>query len=313
MRKMRGRGLISPPKSRFSVTESDSQNNAAANPPSMPNYMSATRRSTAARVVNPKQQQTTHTKPTFGSNAIRATKNSSPKPTPVVPSRRRPTWAPNNPNGHNDNSTTKLTIAKITTSRNSNVNGVQQQPRGPTLISVASGSSHGSGHHQDANNNNIEGEEEDSTTVIGHPHVINQLQQLSIDGKHHAKMVFRANSMDESVGPYTKEECSPQSNAERILEIYKDIASHRQGNSSITSYFTKLETLWEELETYSDLPQCCSYSATDQKPSKLVEREKVMQFLVGLNDSYSTICSQILLIRPFPTVEKAYSIIIMQE
>lgn len=183
MRKMRGRGLISPPKSRFSVTESDSQNNAAANPPSMPNYMSATRRSTAARVVNPKQQQTTHTKPTFGSNAIRATKNSSPKPTPVVPSRRRPTWAPNNPNGHSDNSTTKLTTAKITTSRNSNVNGVQQQPRGPTLISVASGSSHGSGHHQDANNNNIEGEEEDSTTVIGHPHVINQLQQLSIDGE----------------------------------------------------------------------------------------------------------------------------------
>lgn len=96
-----------------------------------------------------------------------------------------------------------------------------------------------------------------------------------------------------------------------MFQIYKEIASHRQGNSSITSYMTKLKALWDELAAYMDVPQC-SCSAIE-KVNEHIEREKVMQFLVGLDDSYSNICAQVLVMRPYPTVEKAYSVIIREE
>lgn len=43
-----------------------------------------------------------------------------------------------------------------------------------------------------------------------------------------------------------------QSNAPRIFEIQRDIASLRQEQLSISAYYTKLKSLWDELATYSD-------------------------------------------------------------
>lgn len=107
---------------------------------------------------------------------------------------------------------------------------------------------------------------------------------------------------------------SSQSNAPIILhKIYREIAFHRQGNSSITSYFTKLKELWDQLaKAYNDLAPQYSSDAINML-SEHMEREKVIQFLVGLNDSYSSTCSKILFMRPFPTVDTAFSVIIRKE
>ena len=45
----------------------------------------------------------------------------------------------------------------------------------------------------------------------------------------------------------------------------------------------------------------------------LSKRIKFFRFLVGLNDSYSTITSQILITKPLPTLNKAYSLILQEE
>lgn len=126
-------------------------------------------------------------------------------------------------------------------------------------------------------------------------------------------------SPNDSPKPYrsfgTKEEFGSRSKSQIILfKIYMEIASHRQGNSSITSYFKKLEVLWDQLaKSYSDnLADQYSSDAIEMLREHM-EREKVMQFLVGLNDSYSSICSKILLMRPFPTVDTAFSVIIRKE
>ncbi|ESR46021.1 hypothetical protein CICLE_v10003611mg, partial [Citrus x clementina] len=42
------------------------------------------------------------------------------------------------------------------------------------------------------------------------------------------------------------------------------------------------------------------------------QRGKVMQFLVGLNDTYSAIRGQILLIQPLPTIRKIYNLILQE-
>ena len=38
-----------------------------------------------------------------------------------------------------------------------------------------------------------------------------------------------------------------------------------------------------------------------------------MQFLKGLNDQYSVVCSQILLMDPLPPINRAYALILQQE
>ena len=42
----------------------------------------------------------------------------------------------------------------------------------------------------------------------------------------------------------------------RILELQQDMASIKQGDQSITDYFTKLRVIWDELESYRPDPVC---------------------------------------------------------
>ncbi|KAI9195677.1 hypothetical protein LWI28_017144 [Acer negundo] len=93
-----------------------------------------------------------------------------------------------------------------------------------------------------------------------------------------------------------------QSNAPRIFEIQRDIAYLRQEQLSVSAYYTKLKGLWDELSSYSD-----TVHGAQQ------DQQKLMQFLMGLNDSYSGVRGQILLINPLPSVRQAYSSVSQEE
>ena len=93
-----------------------------------------------------------------------------------------------------------------------------------------------------------------------------------------------------------------QSNAPRIFEIQRDIAYHKQDQLSVSTYYTKLKGLWDELASYSD----ATYGAQH-------DQQKLMQFLMGLNESYSAVRGQILLMNPLPSVRQAYSAVSQEE
>ena len=78
----------------------------------------------------------------------------------------------------------------------------------------------------------------------------------------------------------------------------------------LTTY-TKLKAFWDELASYND-QTICSCGAM-KKLTEREQREKVMQFLMGLNDTYSAIRGQILLMQPLPTVGKTHSLILQEE
>ncbi|KAI9181123.1 hypothetical protein LWI28_011688 [Acer negundo] len=93
-----------------------------------------------------------------------------------------------------------------------------------------------------------------------------------------------------------------QSNAPRIFEIQRDIAYLRQEQLSVSACYTKLKGLWDELSSYSDAVHGAQH-----------DQQKLMQFLMGLNDSYSSVCGQILLMNPLPSVRQAYSSVSQEE
>lgn len=100
-----------------------------------------------------------------------------------------------------------------------------------------------------------------------------------------------------------------QKNAPAIYRIQKSLASISQGTMAASTYFTKIKGLWDELETYRTLPTCNQMKAHDEQR----EEDRLMQFLMGLNDTYSTVRTNILMMSPLPNVRQAYSLVIQDE
>ncbi|XP_023524327.1 uncharacterized protein LOC111788256 [Cucurbita pepo subsp. pepo] len=100
-----------------------------------------------------------------------------------------------------------------------------------------------------------------------------------------------------------------QKNAPAIFQIQNSIATMSQGTMALSTYFTKLKALWDELEAYRT-PFTCNQRQIhiDQR-----EEDKLMQLLMGLNQSYKTVRSNILMMSPLPNVRQAYSLLVQEE
>jgi len=106
-------------------------------------------------------------------------------------------------------------------------------------------------------------------------------------------------------------------NGPRLFQLQKSISALSQENLSVSAYFTRLKSLWDELSNYRPIPTCtCSPSCSCGALSSIVDnynQEYIFQFLMGLNDSFSNIRGQILLIDPLPSINKVFSLIFQEE
>ena len=81
-----------------------------------------------------------------------------------------------------------------------------------------------------------------------------------------------------------------------------------QDQSSVSNYYTRLESLWDELNNFRSIPDCSCGALKILLDNK--QHEYVMQFLMGLNDSFSHVKAQILMIDPLPTITKAFTLVV---
>ncbi|XP_070020033.1 uncharacterized protein [Nicotiana sylvestris] len=83
------------------------------------------------------------------------------------------------------------------------------------------------------------------------------------------------------------------------------------GISTVPAYFSRLTDLWEEYDALMPCPGC------DCPESKIYpehfEYKRLLQFLMGLNETYAQHRSQILMMSPIPSVNKAYSMVVSEE
>jgi hypothetical protein len=102
-----------------------------------------------------------------------------------------------------------------------------------------------------------------------------------------------------------------QKNAPRIFEIRRAISNLSQETNSIAAYYTQLKAYRDELDSYRTLPACAC--GVIPNFNEIYATEHLMDFLQGLNDSFSSVRSQILLMDPLPSVPKAYSLLLQEE
>lgn len=76
----------------------------------------------------------------------------------------------------------------------------------------------------------------------------------------------------------------------------------------LSTYYTKLKTLWDELDGTSCEKTCHSCDCCKSMEIKS-DHTKVTKFLAGLNESYAVIRSQIIMKKNVPTLSEIYNLL----
>ncbi|GJU25939.1 ribonuclease H-like domain-containing protein [Tanacetum coccineum] len=96
-----------------------------------------------------------------------------------------------------------------------------------------------------------------------------------------------------------------------MFGLHHQISTLKQNGSSIADYYHKLNALWKQYDAMIELPKCvCNAFEGFKKHNQLL---KLMQFLLGLDDSYMQIRSSILSREVLPDVRSAYATIFSKE
>ncbi|KAG6519202.1 hypothetical protein ZIOFF_022694 [Zingiber officinale] len=97
----------------------------------------------------------------------------------------------------------------------------------------------------------------------------------------------------------------------RIYQLSSQIFKLEQGSMSVTNYFATLKGLWDEFDYY----QMENWSSTDdhQRYLKLLEKDRIIKFLDGLNAEFENLKGQILGLDPTPSLEQVYYKILSEE
>lgn len=100
-------------------------------------------------------------------------------------------------------------------------------------------------------------------------------------------------------------------NSLMIYELYRNFSLIFQENASISVYFTKLKRFWDELSSMETLPTCtCGAS---RAIAEITNINKLIQFLMDLNEFFESVRDQILGMDSLLIVNKAYTKVVKFE
>ncbi|GJV78154.1 ribonuclease H-like domain-containing protein [Tanacetum coccineum] len=95
------------------------------------------------------------------------------------------------------------------------------------------------------------------------------------------------------------------------FSLHHKIHTLSQNRSSIVDYYHRLNATWKQFDALIELPRCTCHAVDNfKKHNQLI---KLMQFLMGLDDTYMQIRSFILSRETLPDVRSAYAIISSEE
>lgn len=79
-------------------------------------------------------------------------------------------------------------------------------------------------------------------------------------------------------------------NGPLLYQLQREIINLSQGNTSVVIYYTKLKKLWDEYRSMVSQPACAC--GANKSIAEKDMNEKLIQFLMGLNDGYDHVRNQ---------------------
>uniref|UniRef100_A0A1J3EFZ9 Retrovirus-related Pol polyprotein from transposon TNT 1-94 n=1 Tax=Noccaea caerulescens TaxID=107243 RepID=A0A1J3EFZ9_NOCCA len=97
-------------------------------------------------------------------------------------------------------------------------------------------------------------------------------------------------------------------NLPRSYQLTQQIWSLQQGSMDLSTYYTKLKTLWDDLDG-ADCAKTCHACDCCKATATKAEHTKIIKFLAGLNDSYSQARSQIIMKKNVSDLAEVYNLL----
>ncbi|KAH9753027.1 protein kinase domain-containing protein [Citrus sinensis] len=137
-------------------------------------------------------------------------------------------------------------------------------------------------------------------------------------------MSWLVNSMESEIGqtylflPTAKdlwdavtETYSDLGNSAQIYDLKTRIRETKQGSQGVTKYYNILKGLWQELDQYYDGEWECA--ADSAKYKKMLEKERVFEFLAGLSSDLDEVRGRVLGKEPLPSTREVFSYVKREE
>ncbi|KAJ0578087.1 putative RNA-directed DNA polymerase [Helianthus annuus] len=96
-----------------------------------------------------------------------------------------------------------------------------------------------------------------------------------------------------------------------VYDLFKKINGISQNGSTVADYYNRLTTMWKQFDAMLQLPTCSCKAAKDYNDFNMLI--KLMQFLMGLDDVYQPVRTNLLTRETFPSVKVAYSVVSREE
>lgn len=97
----------------------------------------------------------------------------------------------------------------------------------------------------------------------------------------------------------------------RIFQLHRDLYHFTQGMLMITIYIGKMKVLWDELAVLDDIIVTCDENNTLFDAHK--EKHKLIQFLLGLNETNIYVSSDLCMKQPLPTLSMTYFVLLQDK
>ncbi|KAJ0936628.1 putative retrotransposon gag domain, retrotransposon Copia-like protein [Helianthus annuus] len=96
-----------------------------------------------------------------------------------------------------------------------------------------------------------------------------------------------------------------------VYDLFKKINCISQNGSTVADYYNRLTTMWKQFDAMLKLPTCSCKAAKDYNDFSMLI--KLMQFLIGLDDVYQPVRTNLLTREVFPSVKVAFSVVSREE
>ena len=102
-----------------------------------------------------------------------------------------------------------------------------------------------------------------------------------------------------------------QGNGPKIYNLQQEISQITHSQLLVTEYYSKFNKLQDQLLHYEPLSACTCGAM--KILSVAHKKAYVMRFLMGLNENFEIVMSQILMLEPFPSMSKVYALVLQEE
>ena len=95
----------------------------------------------------------------------------------------------------------------------------------------------------------------------------------------------------------------------------RDLCVVAQNSPSVADYFTQIKRMWDDYNSMVSIPHCsCGITCASLiATNKLIKDQQLMQFLACLNNDYKVIRDSILMMKPLPSIDTVYQLIVQEE